>query len=109
MAALSQKITTPEGRTGLACEPWTRGEIYAVAADWADASSPVIVLGEDGWTHDEQGRQVADFRHSPRAALEAIIREALEMSSDDPDETDVDAILDKAIEISDELNELTED
>lgn len=54
------KITTPVGTYGLAVEPFGKGEIYAVAADWSQASSPVMVYGEDGWTKDECGRQVAE-------------------------------------------------
>ena len=75
-------ITCPEGTRGLAVEPWSKGEIYAVAANWSQAGSPVMVFGEDGWTSDEHGRQVADFRHNDRAALESVIREAIEMGGD---------------------------
>ena len=47
---------------------WTKwgSDIVAVSADWAQAACQVM--------GDEHGRQVADFRHSPEAAL----REALE-------------------------------
>lgn len=90
-------IKTPSGTTGLAVEPWSKGELYAVAADWAQASSPVLVYGEDGWT--SHGRQVADFRHRARAALESIIREAISMGGDEPDDDEVDGILDDAEEI----------
>lgn len=93
------QITAPTGMYGLAVEPWTKGEIYAVAADWAQASAPVVVYGEDGWTHDEHGRQVADFRHNARAALESVIREAIEMGGDEPDDDEVDAIMDDAVDI----------
>jgi len=35
-------LETPAGMSGLACEPWAEGEIYAVAANWSQASSPVM-------------------------------------------------------------------
>ena len=54
----------------------------------------MLVYGEDGWTHDEHGRQVADFRHNDRAALESLIREA--MGGDDPEDDEVESILDDA-------------
>lgn len=92
-------ITAPAGKYGLAVEPWSKGEIYAVAADWAQASDSIMVYGEDGWTWDEHGRQVADFRHNDRAALEAIIREAIEMGGDEPEDAEVEAILADAVEI----------
>jgi hypothetical protein len=102
------QITTPAGTTGLACEPWTKGEIYAVAADWAQASSPVLVYGKDGWTYDEHGRQVADFRHNYRDALESILREAIEMGGDEPNDEEVEGCLDDAVEIDDTPEEVRE-
>ncbi len=93
------KIIAPVGKSGLACEPWSKGEIYAVAANWAQASDPIQVYGEDGWTWDEHGRQVADFRHNDRAALEAILREAIEAGGDDPDDAEVDGYLAEAVSI----------
>lgn len=93
------EITAPEGMSGLAVVPWSRGEIYAVAADWAQASSPIRVYGEDGWTHDEQGRQVADFRHNRWSALAAILREAIEMGGGEPEDGEIEAILARAVEI----------
>lgn len=92
-------ITAPAGMYGLAVEPWCKGEVYAVAADWSQASCPVMVYGEDGWDNEGHGRQVADFRHRPRAALESIIREAIEMGGDEPDDDEVEAILDAAVEL----------
>lgn len=94
--ATTTRIAAPASMTGLYVEPWSQGEIYAVAADWAQASSPVMVYGEDGWINDECGRQVADFRHSDRAALEAVIRSAIEASGDEPDADEVEAILSAA-------------
>lgn len=94
-------ITAPAGMYGLACEPWSKGEIYAVAANWAQASCPVLVYGEDGWTHDAHGRQVADFSHRITDALEAIIREAIEYGGDDPDDEEVAAIVADTVDITD--------
>jgi hypothetical protein len=100
-------ITCPDGKSGLAVEPWSRGEIYAVSANWAQASDPVRVYGPDGWTYDEHGRQVADFRHAPADALRAQIEDAIVASggydSDDPEEqeAEVQAIMDLAVEIND--------
>lgn len=94
-------VVCPVGMSGLAVEPWSKGEIYAVAANWAQANSPVLVYGEDGWTNDECGRQVADFRHNDRAALKAIIEEAIVASGDDVDDDEVDAILGKSFAIDD--------
>jgi hypothetical protein len=67
-------IRCPAGTCGLAVAPWSPDEVYAVAADWGDASSPVRTWAEDRWI--ESGRQVADFRHEPEAALAAMIRES---------------------------------
>lgn len=90
-------LTAPEGMSGLAVEPWAKGEIYAVAADWAQASCPVRVYGRGGWKYD--GRQVADFRHRPLAALESVLIEAVSDSGDDPDTVDIAAILATAEEL----------
>lgn len=100
---MTQQLVCPAGMSGLAVEPWSKGEIYAVAADWAQASSPVMVYGnkQDGWGYDSHGRQVADFRHNDRAALESVIREAIEMGGDQPDDQEVEGILDDATEITD--------
>lgn len=87
--------------SGLAVEPWCPSEIYAVAANWAQASCSVRSYGERGWGYDECGRQVADFRHSARKALEAVIRSAIEMGGDEPDDDEVESILDSAVEITD--------
>lgn len=97
------KIKTPAGTTGLAVEPWAPGEIYAVAADWAQASSPVLIYGEDGW--DNTQYQVADFRHRVEDALRTFVIQAIALSegipSEDVDDDEVDAILDHAYEIGD--------
>lgn len=76
------RMVAPAGMTGLAVEPWAKGEVYAVAADWAQAGSPVMVYGETGWAPDSHGRQVADFRHNAREALEAVVADAVAASGD---------------------------
>lgn len=79
--------SAPAGTSGLVIEPWTPGEVYGVAANWADAASPVYFLGShpgDGWSTRQY--QVADFRHEPREALECELRQALIASGDDEDE-----------------------
>ena len=99
--ALSQRIAAPAGMTGLAVEPWAKGEVYAVAANWAQASCPIRVYGCNGWDYDDHGRQVANFRHSPEAALRAIIESAIEAGGETPQEEDIDDILDDAEELID--------
>lgn len=89
MATTIETIRTPPGTYGLAVAPWSADEVYAVAADWAQASSPVLAwLGHD-W--DQTAYQVADYRHSDRAALEQIIQDAIEASgsSDDDDAAEI--------------------
>ena len=84
--------STPRGTTGLIVEPWSQGEIYGVAANWANASNTVWTYGEDGW--QSAHAQVADFRHSPHAALIAELAETLSASGDDP--ADADDLIDEA-------------
>lgn len=96
-----QTITCPAGMTGLACEPWSKGEIYAVAANWAQASCPVRVWGYDGWELDPHGRQVADFCHRMTDALESQIREAIIAGGDEPDDEAVAAIVAETVDIDD--------
>ena len=97
---MTTNVVCPIGTSGLAVEPWGKGEIYAVAANWAQASSPVMVYGVDGWTNDDCGRQVADFRHNDRAALKSIIERAIEASGgDEVDDDEVEAILTEAVTI----------
>lgn len=98
---MKTKISSPVGMSGLAVEPWTPGEVYAVAANWAQAGSPIMVYGERGWGYDEHGRQVADFRHRRHEALEAIIAEAIIAGGDEADDAEVAAIVSHAEEIDD--------
>ena len=89
--------TAPAGTSGLAGTPWAPDEIFAVAADWGQASAPVWAHNGDEWA--QTMLQVADHRHSPRAALIAELRESVRASGDDPDESfDFDAAVDAATE-----------
>ena len=65
-------------------------DIIAVSADWAQASCPV-----EG---DEHGRQVADFSHSPEAALRAALEDCAshERMSDDEAEEAIDEAMSEA-------------
>lgn len=86
----------PVGTYGLTVEPWSRGEVYGVAANWSQASAPVYTYDEDGgWT--PSGRQVADYRHEAREALAEVIRRTLvESGETDPDDDEIDGIVDDA-------------
>jgi hypothetical protein len=79
-------ITTPAGTTGLAVEPWARGEVYAVAANWTQASAPVLTLGADGWTGT--GRQVAEYGPDPYAALADELAKAMRASGERGEDID---------------------
>jgi hypothetical protein len=92
-------LTAPAGTSGMAVAPWDPSEIYAVAANWAQASAPVWTYGLDGWTMDSHGRQVADFRHDSREALESEIREAMIAGGSGEDDDEVAAIMSFAVEI----------
>lgn len=70
----TKTIRCPAGTAGLAVAPWSADEVYAVAANWGQASAPVLTWAEDRWI--DSGRQVADFRHEPESALAAELREA---------------------------------
>jgi hypothetical protein len=76
--------SAPAGTTGLIVEPWSIGETYGVAARWPEASAPVYAYGDDGWT--QTGRQVADYRHDPAAALADCLADAMRASGDDDGE-----------------------
>lgn len=54
------------------------GDRFEIAANFAEASGPVY--------GDEQGRQVADFRHSPRRAMEAQLVDYFESCGETRDE-----------------------
>lgn len=98
MNATIKSLTCPAGKSGLAVAPWSLYEIYAVAANWAQASDTVMIYGRDGWAGSQY--QVADFRHRPADALRAVLVEAIATSegtsSEDVDDDAVDSILAKA-------------
>lgn len=98
-------IKAPDGTSGIWVEPWEAGEIYAVAANWAQAGSPVMVYGPGGWDVEPHGRQVADFRHSAASALESQIRDAIVADGDEPDDDEVDAIIADAADLASEDDE----
>lgn len=104
MATL-KSIRTPAGTYGLAVEPWATGEIYAVAASWAQASDPVLTYGDRGWTQQWSGQQVATYRHRAEDALRAEIRQAIAVSEGIPsgevDDDEVEAIVADAVSIDD--------
>ena len=70
------------------------GNTYEIAADFSQASCPV--------RGDMHGRQVADFRHSAREAMKALLRETAQMGGDDPDEcgAEIAAALDAMTEVA---------
>lgn len=78
--------TAPAGTGGLLIEPWSAGEVYGVAANWAEPSAPVFFYGDSGWQSRQY--QVADFRHSDTAALRLDLADAIQAGGDDPDEAD---------------------
>ena len=90
-------ITTPAGTYGYAVAVW--GDIYAVAANWAEASAPVYTWCEDGWTQDAHGRQVADFRHRPKDALREHLREVSEEGGDEISDARLDKIVARCVRI----------
>jgi hypothetical protein len=59
---------------------WGSDEII-ISADWAQASSPIDGIG---------GKQVADFRHSPHAAMEYALAEAALADGSDPEDDDTE-------------------
>lgn len=85
--------SAPVGTTGLVIEPWSIGETYGVAANWAQASAPVYFFGSGGWNSRQY--QVADFRHRKTDALELELMETLRASGDD--ETGAAELLDDAV------------
>ena len=94
--SISEKIKTPVGMTGLAVEPWRKGEIYAVAAaDWSDAASPIMQYHAEGvWggTQYQVGSFGQRYGHSDEAALETILWDAVEDGGGDMDAIMADAV-----------------
>lgn len=95
MAIKHISIVAPFGMQALAVEPWCPGEVYAVAAHWSQATSPVYVYGYGGWDLDSAGRRVADFRGA-KDALAEVIREVIVDCGDEPDDDKVAAIVARA-------------
>lgn len=89
MTARTRIASLPEGTYGLAVAPWTPGEVYAVAARWGEASAPVYTYGLRGWV--ASGRQVADYRHRPEAALAGVLSLALQASGEPEDRAEEEA------------------
>ena len=58
------------------------GDTYQLRADWADAASDIEFDREDHW--HPTGYQVADFGHSPVAALRQHLEEIARDGGDDP-------------------------
>ena len=75
------------------------GEMYKIAGDFADASSPVMAIDEDGvaaaWGG---GRQVADFAHSPDEAMRDYLGEVLYCDADEDDHDEITAAIAKGVE-----------
>lgn len=70
------------------------GDTFEISANFAQASDQI--MGDL-----EGGRQVADFRHSPAAAMKAALEQYIVHSGDDPD--------DYADAIADALDAMTEE
>lgn len=66
------------------------GETFEITADFALASCHVYGV--------EGGKQVADFRHSPSAAMRAAIEECAVAGGSDPDDDEVSAEIDAAVD-----------
>jgi len=75
------------------------GDTYEIKANWPEPASPVWFRGEEEWVPLPQ--QVADFGCSPRAAMRHVLREIVEYSGDDPDDPEIRAAIEDAIEIMD--------
>jgi hypothetical protein len=88
-------IKCPAGKYGLMVK--FAGEIYAVAADWRQAADEVWVYSDSEGEWIPTGRQVADYRHSSRAALMDSIRDCI--GDDCDDDIDLDSIVARAVRI----------
>ena len=71
------------------------GQLYAVRANWPEASSQVEALDADNeWA--ATGKQSADYRHSHLAALRANIEESCIDGIDERTEAEIDAAIEEA-------------
>lgn len=88
----------PEGTAAYATR-WN-GVVYAVAANWANASDPVLSLigleGEEEW--DGIGWQVGDFSHEQEVALRKVMERDACDSGEDPESDEIADEIDAAIE-----------
>jgi hypothetical protein len=71
---------------------------YRVSANWGNASDPVFTWngGTRVWRPTQW--QVADFQHSPQAALRKIVERDFRDSGDDLDDPKIVAEIDKILE-----------
>lgn len=78
------------------------GDTFEISADFARASCPI--------KGDLHGRQVADFRHSARAAMRSLLEEIAVMGGDDPEdaEDEIEAALDAMVGRDADLIEMAE-
>lgn len=58
------------------------GDEFTITADFGDASCPI--------SGDLEGKQVADFRHSPREAMRSALIACCDFGGDDPDEYEIE-------------------
>ena len=65
------------------------GDEYTISGDFAEASSPIEFDGET------TQYQVADFSHSPDAAMRRYLESTIEAGGDDP--ADIEELIDEAI------------
>lgn len=75
----------PAGTYGLLVETWSKGDVYAVAADWTQAGSPIYVYRnlpgvQVGWR--ENVRHVGGSWDNPQDALRAVIGENVDASEE---------------------------
>ncbi len=71
------------------------GDTYSLRANWAEASSQIERDTEDGWM--DTGTQVADYRHSPEAAMRAELQQSAVAGGDDILNPNVAAEIDAAL------------
>lgn len=73
------------------------GEKTEMVADWAEASSPIMI---DGDSQPMRGQQVADFSHRPESAIRWYLAEIAESSGDDPTDPEIVKEIEKLVEDS---------
>ena len=70
---------------------------FEMSANFAEASCQVM--------GDMHGRQVADFRHEPRAAMRAILEDSVTESGDNPEDVDIVGKITEALDAMTESDE----